>query len=1505
MSSCALLPCPPASRARDGGWNWIIVLGAVGLCLVLPLSVAGAQACLMDDPPCPPNQAPVVGVVHSQSSVQQRDVEVTVDFSDDERVDNYARNIWHNGAEVSSQFTFSPLNLSPSASTTAIGTVQLIAGTNTIRARICDTGSPALCTEETVELTYTPPPPAPLQAAPTLSLEPHGNDARILAGCAGCAAATQSYATPAYFSLDAPRSVALFYSSEQARPTGFIQVDAALHTQQVPTRLSIQVRQVGGGFMTLTNGTTEAYFIGDTGTVRLAAQFDAAHLSTGAYLFDVIVRSWWSSGAPVLESSIQARVLIGNEQNSIYGAGWTIAGSQRFHSALDGSGVVLATGDGGLQFFRLISCSPTPDDCTYESPAGDFSSLRKHPPNPSLGNTVWTRTFRDGSVAEFHGDGTIRFVRDRFQNETRVDYQAATDGPRIWRVVDPIGKITELSYESADGVFKAGSLRFITLPDARQSAFEVDQGGGDLRAIRDPDGVTAFQGTYQSHRLMTWRGRNNAEFGQTYDAFGQLSEVLTPAVATRDFGSVRVATSIQSVQATVLPLVGQGTSLPDGDARLVTRPESAWTRVTHPNGASTRTLAHRSGAPLQVEERDALGKTLVTTWRYNPSHQLLRHTSPTSGTNAYEWAGAQLREMTDAAAGTWTAFAYDAYDQIDSIRVNGVRRVKQYFSNARLAPDSVRTDTSSVTRYTYDSRGRVLSARDPASHMTTMVYESTGSQNTQSVSSSSTGTPTRTTSFTHDPSGRRREVTDPALRIFTSERDRMNRDTLSIALENTRTRFTHGDATGVYTVVDAKGQVYRDSVNALGWIVTRTDPRGMAERFAYDRQGNVVTYTNRKGNTVTATYDALDRPLTRVANGITTTFAYDTAGRWSAASNPESTDTLFADGSGRLGRAIAVRSGQRYATGYSYFNTGLPSRVTVEAQATGGGVQWGPRTVTVGYDTAQRLDYLQDFGGKAASIEYDQEHLPKKITLPTSTTASQRVQHTLVYTSTHRARGESYTQGLQSALGRSYEGYDMLDRVGSISRQEYPATLRRDVDYDLLGRLHSYTDGSYWSEEFWRCPDIEVDDCYDGYWETISHDEVLRSATFAYDAVGNRTDLGAVVDTGNRVTAFDGYALTYDADGFLTGKTMSGGLDRQLFWNDLGQLTRVVSNGVETTYGYDGWGRRVRKTANGVVTGYLYNGDQVVIEVDALKQPVVEYTYYAGIDRPNSMRRGGQTYYYAQDALGNVTGLIGPTGTLAARYEYTPFGETITATGSVTNAVQFKGREYDAESGLYFMRARYYDPHMGRFVSEDPAKLAGGINQYAFAGNNPIGQRDPSGTVCEVISEGVDEKLVCTDVGPGDYRTIRKYLGGEVGANAFRFFENLGLTSWTLGRSGSCRRGFVLEECDQLAEAMSDLVLNRDRLCSQLGVASTRRFQRGLYDKHDAIFNRKGEPAFGISYAQFPAPWGKNQRVGLAPQAFDRGETSNTIAHEEYHYRRPYARDSEVIAVGNRCAGPV
>jgi RHS repeat-associated protein len=109
------------------------------------------------------------------------------------------------------------------------------------------------------------------------------------------------------------------------------------------------------------------------------------------------------------------------------------------------------------------------------------------------------------------------------------------------------------------------------------------------------------------------------------------------------------------------------------------------------------------------------------------------------------------------------------------------------------------------------------------------------------------------------------------------------------------------------------------------------------------------------------------------------------------------------------------------------------------------------------------------------------------------------------------------------------------------------------------------------------------------------------------------------------------------------------------------------------------------------------------------------------------MLRSGATSYFHADGLGSVTSLSNAAGTIANTYTYDSFGKLTASTGSLVNPFQYTARENDSETGLYYYRARYYDPAAGRFISEDPINFFGGENFYRYVYNSPVGLTDPMG----------------------------------------------------------------------------------------------------------------------------------------------------------------------------------
>ena len=239
--------------------------------------------------------------------------------------------------------------------------------------------------------------------------------------------------------------------------------------------------------------------------------------------------------------------------------------------------------------------------------------------------------------------------------------------------------------------------------------------------------------------------------------------------------------------------------------------------------------------------------------------------------------------------------------------------------------------------------------------------------------------------------------------------------------------------------------------------------------------------------------------------------------------------------------------------------------------------------------------------------------------------------------------------------------------------------------------------------------------------------------SYSYDAVGNRlSSLGAspyAYNVSNQLTAKPGATYTYDANGNTVGKTDASGATAYA-WDYENRLASVTlpSTGGTVTFKYDPFGRRIYKSSSSGTSVFTYDGDNLVEETNAAGGVVARYSQGLNIDEPLAMLRGASTSYYHADGLGSVTSLTNAAGALAQTYTYDSFGKLTASAGSLMNSFQYTARESDPETGLYYYRARYYDPNAGRFLSEDPLNINGDdLNFYRYVGNSSVSFYDPAG----------------------------------------------------------------------------------------------------------------------------------------------------------------------------------
>jgi RHS repeat-associated protein len=350
------------------------------------------------------------------------------------------------------------------------------------------------------------------------------------------------------------------------------------------------------------------------------------------------------------------------------------------------------------------------------------------------------------------------------------------------------------------------------------------------------------------------------------------------------------------------------------------------------------------------------------------------------------------------------------------------------------------------------------------------------------------------------------------------------------------------------------------------------------------------------------------------------------------------------------------------------------------------------QTTTYAYDSLNRLNNLND-NGQSFGFSYDPLSRRTQLTRP-------------------------------NGVNTNYS-YDNLSRLLSVLHQVGVTTLDgATYTYDAAGNRLSKAD---------QRTGVASGFAYDAIYQLTG---VAQGATttesYTYDPVGNRlSSLGMSpysYNSSNQLTSTPTTTYTYDKNGNVKTKVDASGTTTYNWDVYRNVLSSVVlpGTGGTVTFKYDPFGRRVQKSGPGGTVDYLYDGANILQEVDQSGNVLARYTHGPMVDEPLAELRSGTTSYYQRDGLGSVSSLSTAAGSLTNTYSYDSFGNATASTGSISNPFRYTGREFDSEAGIYQYRARYYDPSVGRFMSEDPVWY-GTFNLYNYVGGNPVNYTDPSG----------------------------------------------------------------------------------------------------------------------------------------------------------------------------------
>jgi RHS repeat-associated protein len=585
----------------------------------------------------------------------------------------------------------------------------------------------------------------------------------------------------------------------------------------------------------------------------------------------------------------------------------------------------------------------------------------------------------------------------------------------------------------------------------------------------------------------------------------------------------------------------------------------------------------------------------------------------------------------------------------------------------------IKSPDGSVTKYSYESTFNLpTTVTDPLNKTSTITYDAEG--NPIEIKDALG----KVSKLTYDPNGQVTSVTNTLNQTVQMVYDaRGNVIKVTDAL-NHSTSSTYDILNRLTKSTNALGHEVKYQYDLLNRTTQATSAEGRVTKYAYDANSNLISVTDPAGNVTRYGYDRKDRMVKRTdASGKVATYQYD--GNDNLVKNTDrkgQVTTYQYDANDRLA-STTYNDGKVVSSTYDDEDR----LVSLNDTAPGAGQH------NFAYD---QLDRLTQETNARGTVNYSYDVLGRRTSLKINN------QRNLNYSYDDNDRLTAITEGNET-FGFSY---DQLDRRAGMT---LPNGISTAYSYDAAGRLTGmkYSKGS----------------------------TVLRDLVYGYDEINRRTSYSGNTSPAPRDTATD--TATVNALNQYTtrnGKPVShddnaNQTTNNAVWDARDRLVSLSGPNFTASFTYDAMGRRTSKTVNGQTKTYHYDGSDLISETGA------DYTFGPGIDQPLE-RKSGQNEYYLSDALGSVIVLTDPSGSIKTSYNYSPFGKKQTTGASSDNPFTFTGREDDG-TGLYYYRARYYNPDQKRFIAEDPLEFGGGdSNLQAYVGNNPIDYSDPTGLLC-------------------------------------------------------------------------------------------------------------------------------------------------------------------------------
>jgi RHS repeat-associated protein len=927
---------------------------------------------------------------------------------------------------------------------------------------------------------------------------------------------------------------------------------------------------------------------------------------------------------------------------------------------------------------------------------------------------------------------------DSLGNVTRYTYG---DKSRLLTETDPLGRTTTNTYS------RSGNLRSTTDATGKTTTYSYDI-KGQLQSIASPNNVVTqveydtfgnvaklsnsegHQSIYiydnngnslsETLRVMTTTGLKESVTTWTYNKQGQIKSVTDPQQRTTHYEynqlGKQLAVIDSSNRRTEFRYNEKGelveTIYPDDTPNDPL--DNPITRSEY--DAAGREIARiDQNGRITRSEYDAAGRLTATIYPDETPNDLLDN--PRIRTEYYNTS--EVKAETDL-DGNRIEYEYDALGRQTSIRDS--RGYSAAYTFDAVGNKLTETDKQGrTTRFVYDTLGRLSGTYAPDGTYTTFNEAENRLTQTDALG--------RTTQLNYDTSGRLLNTRFVDGTSVTNTYDSSGRLISTTDQDGETTKFEYDLQGRLKAVADAKRQRTEYNYNSVGNLVSVKDALNEVVTYEYDERGRRQTVILPGERRSSITYDTLGN-LERITdfNGKTISYTYNSYNRITSKLLPNQTPTNYTY---NLDGLLETTTDSRGTTTYKYDERG---RLISRTDPYGPYIATNKPTIEYSYDELGRISCVKTAIGNTI-YTYDEDNRLKTVTAPQGETTTYHYDKLGNLIRTELANNVVETRQYNS-LNRLIEV--KTTRINPVSQQEEIIS-KFNYTLDAEGNRQSVV------ERDGRQIKYKYDEL-DRLTEEINGD---RTITYTYDAVGNRlskTDSQEGVTTYiynslNELTSSTINAVTttytYDNNGNLISE-VTGTNSKTYKWVNDGEnrLMGITINNASGTssieYRYDAQGIRVAQIVDGVETRFLVDTlqqePQVLAEYDVAGNIKSSYVYGKDLI---SQSQGSEQFFYHTDGLGSTKVLTNASGQESIRYLYDAFGNLLSQIGNSDNAYLFAGEQRDSETGLDYLRARYYNSVTGRFISADAYEGTltdpMSLHDYLYAHANPVMNTDPSG----------------------------------------------------------------------------------------------------------------------------------------------------------------------------------